>query len=124
MGYVYPYLACFAFLILWSRLPDPTGPDNVRNLEEPMKLRVSYKQNIGAQTAHRWTDEFEVRSTQVVHEIGTLLDNARDEGYEITKILIERDALHEIGDFAMRSTPPARAGAATVPVAGGPSNRA
>ena len=99
MGYVYPYLACFAFLILWSRLPDPTGPDKVRKLEEPMKLRVSYTQNIGARTADRWTDEFEVHPTQVVYEIGTLLENARDEGHEITKILIERDELHDIGDF-------------------------
>ena len=120
MGYVYPYLTCFAFLILWSRLPDPTGPDKVRKLEEPMKLRVSYTQNIGARTADRWTDEFEVHPTQVVYEIGTLLENARDEGYEITKILIERDELHDIGDFAMRSTHPASAGAATVPVAGEP----
>ena len=102
MGYVYPYLTCFAFLILWSRLPDPTGPDKVRQLEEPMKLRVSYKQNVGAQSAHRWTDEVEVRSTQLVYEIGTLLENAGDEGYEITEIVIEKDEAHEIGEVAVR----------------------
>ena len=102
MGYVYPYLACFAFLILWSRLPDPTGPDKVRKLEEPMKLRVSYKQNVGAQSAHRWTDKVEVRSTQLVYEIGTLLENAGDEGYEITEIVIEKDEAHEIGEVAVR----------------------
>jgi len=63
-----------------------------------MESLVSYKQTTEAHSVRRWTEEVEVRSPQLVWEIGTLLENAGDDGFEITQVAIEKDKLREMDE--------------------------